>query len=409
MKKLFMLVAIAGLALAGCVKDEVQNLSNEQKGVKIAFEAPVLYDNFTTKSQLHGEITSTVYPKEENFVIFASQHTGDFTGWPAVGTANLPLNSTENGLCNFNGNTLGWNSVFDAWVPTYTEDGSTKYYYWPDGKKLSFSAMSPADLHSSSIGYTYGPSGLNITNFVNPEVGQQYDLLFAKRTTNKTAEDMLHSADYYAGIPISFQHALSSIHFSLDKESVDQNVRLKGITVTNVKNTANFSEKINESLGLGYAVGTNVNPEWTVETSSKVNYVSFDCKDGSALGLEFPVTPRYVTDIYNDLLAADKDKYSSNSLLVVPQEIGDDTKLVIEYTVDGAAKSKEYNLKGLATLNEAQGGIPGGIEETVNEWKIGHRYVYRLHYSASSHIKDVIYFSPSLEGWKLVQVINIEL
>ena len=63
----------------------------------------------------------------------------------------------------------------------------------------------------------------------------------------------------------------------------------------------------------------------------------------------------------------------------------------------------------ISTLSEADGGIAGGKVGVVNKWEIGHRYVYRLHYSSSSQIKDIIFFSPSVEGWKYVQVINIQL
>lgn len=405
MRKVFILAAVAGLAMVSCVKEEVHNAVSEQKDVKIAFESPLLYDNVTTRSNLHGEFSTTEYPTSEDFVIFAAQHTGNFAGWPAANAANLPINSVEDGLCPFNKMKLSYVSTFDAWVPSYEEDGKVKYYYWPDGKKLSFSAMSPADLDNGAT-YSYGPTGLNIENYVNPDVEGQYDLLFAKRTTNKTAADMVQSADYYSGIPITFQHALSSLHFSIAKDNIDQDVCLKGITVKNVKNTGNFVEGINETLGFDYTVGTNVNPSWVVDDASKTDYVSFDYS-GTGKGMEFPVTPRYVSDVYKDL--ADKTGYYSKSLLVVPQEIGDDTKLVIEYTVDGASKSKEYNLKGLSTLSEADGGIAGGKVGVVNKWEIGHRYVYRLHYSSSSQIKDIIFFSPSVEGWKYVQVINIQL
>lgn len=403
MKKMLLLLALAGIALASCVKNEALVLSNQEKGLMIGFESPFLYDNVSSKANVLGELTEATYPKSEKFIIYAAQHEGDFAGWPST-TVSTP-NSTENGLCHFNGNPISYISTFDAWVPTYLNDTKTDYYYWPSDKKLSFAAMSPAELGNGAT-VSYGADGLSITDFTNPDVGAQYDLLFAKRTTNHTASDMIQSADYYSGIPLAFQHAMSSIHFSLKKEIIDQEVYLKKIVLTNIKNSGNFKENINESVSLDYSATGAVTPQWEIG-SSKVNYVSFDAKTYGKIG--FPVAPRYVSDVVSDIAEADRKDMESHSLLILPQEIGDDVQLIITYEIEGNEKQKSYNLKGLSTLSESSGGISGGKTGTINSWEIGHRYVYRINYSASSEMKDIIYFSPKVENWEYVQVIQIEL
>ena len=74
MKKRLLAVALAGVALVGCVKNEDGTLV-KQEGVKIAFDTPLTYDN-STRANVHGEIghhtyegTTTVYtyPKGSNF------------------------------------------------------------------------------------------------------------------------------------------------------------------------------------------------------------------------------------------------------------------------------------------------------------------------------------------------------
>ena len=406
MKRMYFLTVFAVMALAGCVKNEVQSIDDQKNGVKIAFESPFLYDNMT-KGEVHGEISTTLYPQEEKFIIFASQHDGDFAGWPS-NKVSTP-NSTENGICDFHGTEIEYDSSFDAWIPTYDDNGSTGYYYWPMGKKLSFAAMSPSDLHNSAV-VTYDNTGLKIDGFENPDAGEQFDLLFARRTMNHTASDMTNHAGEYSGIPISFQHALSSIHFSIDKETLEQEVFLKKIQLTNVRYLGDFAENIDESKGLEYIIDQDadntVNPVWTVE-DPMTDYVPFDAKSYGSI--PFPVNPQYVSSIVNNLETDGEDLQDlfSSSLLIVPQEIDDNATLIIDYEISGVSQQKVYPLKGLATITE--GGIPSGKTGTVVSWDRGHKYTYRIHYSSASEMKDIIYFSPSVEGWTDVQVIQITL
>lgn len=406
MKKRLLLMAIAGMAMVGCVKDDPQSVKGDQMSQKILFESPFLYD-VNTKANVFGELSDELYPQQEDFIIFGVQHEGDFEGWL---TDVVPTpNSTVDGICYFSGSTISYNPSFDAWIPTYDNGGETEYYYWPQGKKLSFSAMSPAVLGSGTV--TYNATGLNIAGFTNPDAGYQFDLLFARRTMNHTAADMTNHAGTYSGIPISFQHALSSIHFSIDKEVEEQEVYLKKIELTNIKNTGSFAENINESAGLAYvidqATGNTVTPVWTVNDANKVNYVPFDAK--TYVKIPFPVNPQYVSSVVENLKigGADVKDLFTSSLLVLPQDIGDDVKLVITYEISGVEMVKEYALKGLSTV--PTGGIPGGKEGTISAWERGHKYTYRIHYSAASEMKDIIYFSPSVEGWTDVQVIQVTL
>lgn len=411
MKKMLLLTAMTVMTFAGCVKNEVHRLDSENHGPKIVFESPFMYDN-VTKAEVFGELNEAKYPQDENFIIFAAQHQGDFKGWPTKELTD-PL-SEEDGLCAFNGKEISYVSTFDAWAPTYLNDESkTEYYYWPQGKKLSFAAMSPSDLgdgnNSALVGYD--DTGLTITNYVNPEPGKQFDLLFAKRTMNHTSSDMIGVAGVYSGIPISFQHALSSIHFSICKDEFDQDVKLKKITLKGVINKGTFEEKIDESKGLSYVIdetsGNTVTPSWTVSADT-THYISFD---GNGKTIDFPLTAQYVSSVVDNMvkdeILSEGDVFST-SLLVIPQELTDETVLVIEYLINDSPQTKVCKLKDLETITD--GGILDADKHgTISAWERGYKYSYRIHYSTTSHKKDVIYFSPSVEGWKDVQIIQITL
>lgn len=370
MKKHLFLVALAGVALAGCVKNEVE--APAAKDVKIGFASPVLNSNVDTKASVYGEIgnhnypgtsVNYTYPREESFRIFAVEHSGALTSWTdATATA-------------FNNTSISYNSSLDAWAPLTSEGG---FYYWPDNKQLSFAAVSPAELDVDGVAATYGAAGVQIEDFVvDDDPAQQYDLLFSKRETNKTAADMVDTgADYYSGIPITFQHALSSIHFSLKKDaSVSENVSLVSITLKNAINKATFNENItNETT---YASS----PAWTVSTDAtdKKDYESFR-------GLvEFPITAQYVSDIAAK--DGEDDGDVSHPLLMVPQTLGDEVVVEVEYKVGSEVKTRSVQLNKYP------------ISAPITSWEVGTRYTYRLYYSKDAQMDDIIYFAPSTEGW----------
>ena len=384
MKKHLFLVALAGIALAGCVKNEVE--SPVRKDVKIGFATPVLNSNVDTKASVYGEIGSHSYsgtsvnysyPREESFRIFAVEHSGALTSW---------ANATPTA---FNNTAISYNGSLDAWAPMTAEGG---FYYWPDNKMLSFAAVSPAALDVTDVAATYGATGTKIENFVvADDPAKQYDLLFSKREVNKTSADMVDmGADYYSGVPITFQHALSSIHFSLKKDaSVTETVTLVGITLKNAVNKATFNENITNETA--YASS----PAWTVSTDAadKHNYTSFT---GS---VEFPINQRYVSDLAasDDAEGAEKDNDVSHALLMIPQALGNDVVVEVKYQVGAEVKTRTVQ------LNEYPSSAP------ITSWAVGTRYTYRLHYSKDAQMDDIIYFAPSTEGWAEGGIIEVTL
>ena len=391
MKKRVLFMALTGLALSSCVSDQMENGAGVAGPVKLTFDSPVLMNNSGTRANYYGEVgshtydgSSTVYnyPKEEDFTIYAVQHDGDFAGWSAAQAHEI------------NNTTVKYDQSVDGWAPKNSEDN---YYYWPSGK-MSFAATSPANLELSGVDRKYGANGLTITGFeVQSTADKHYDLLFSTRTINKTSADMLQGASYYSGIPIQFQHALSSVRFSI-QNTTDADVVLKEIKVYGVKYKGDFAENLDENTSdySQYVRGTNVNPAWDVKNDiiDEANgYVGFTGSVG------FPISAQYVAALSAaDTDAADENE-ESHQLLLMPQELTDDACVKVTYTVNGHQHSK------VAKFNEWK----DTSDNEVDEWQMGVRYTYRLVYSQGTADKDKIYFSPSTDQWVEHDIVVIEL
>lgn len=386
MKTKLFLAAIAVIAMTGCVKEEKTGVTGR---TLVTFDSPVTSRNVNTKANVYGEMTdysygsqvTYSYPREESFKIFAVQHEGDLTSW-ASATAT-----------DFNGQALEYDNMVDSWAPK--KDDNT-YYYWPDNVKMSFAAVSPSDMEAvnASVTPAYAADGLTIADFTVPsDPAKHFDLMFSQRAANKTAANMNHTADAYSGIPLTFQHALTSIHFSLKKDAgVTEDITLMKITLKSAKNKGTFKENIDESAGASaYVRGENgnVNPIWTVADSKEDSYVPFD---GEIL---FPIEAQYVSS----LAAADgtTDGDVSHALLLMPQTLANDVVAEIQYKVDENVKTKTVQ------LNTYPADTP------VTEWKLGYRYTYRLYYTTDTEKKDIISFGPNTEDWYDGGVIEVRL
>lgn len=422
MKKSLVLMAMASVALASCVNDVADVVQNqEQKKVKITFDTPVLYNNAESRAGFYGEIGSHQYvengvtysyPREESFQIYAVSHSSTFAGW----TSATVYNEFNNTSVSYD-----WNTGLDGWAPKTSAGG---YYYWPDGY-LSFAACSPANLElneknekptdesSTDVYRYYDNQGLTIKNFqVASDATKQYDLMFSERIVNQESDDMKHVASDYSGIPIRFQHALSSIRFSVRNKTLVP-VVLTSIEVKGVKYKGDFSENITEDAD-DYTryerdgTDPNVAPEWTVKDDIiSTPYTAFKGN------VTFPENPRYVSDLTteaNKLLGDGANKNICHQLLLMPQELTDKAELTVNYLVQGQPQTKTVDLE-LQKAGDTP--TPGeGVTDsrpTIKEWKMGKRYIYRLVYDSSTADKDKIYFAPSSDNWDEVTVIEVIL
>ena len=389
MKRKLFFAAITVAALAGCVKVEMEGLDDKSEKNLITFASPVTSRSLETKANVYGEMTeysygssaTYTYPRAESFMIFAVQHSGDLNSWDSATKTD------------FNGDELTYDGMVDSWAP---KKGDDSYYYWPDNVKMSFAAVSPSDMEAVNefVQPVYASDGLTITDFTVPsDPAKHFDLMFSERAANKTAANMNHTAAAYSGIPLTFQHALTSIHFSLKKDAgVTEDITLMSITLKNAKNKGTFKENITEGSDASvYDRGNNgnVNPTWAVADSKQNSYSSFS---GEVL---FPLEAQYVSA----LAVADgtSDGDVSHALLLMPQVLANEVVAEIQYKVDENVKTKTVQ------LNTYPSGSP------VTEWKLGYRYTYRLYYTTDTEKKDIISFGPSTDDWSDGGVIEVTL
>lgn len=362
MRKLFLTTAIASLALVGCVEDEPQNAQKQPQQIK--FNTPVLYTADGSRANHQGEISSNIYPEDEDFVVYAIAHEGEFAGW-------------TNGTAAAFNNTVALAS--NKWTPI--NPTTNKPYYW-ENEYMSFAAYSPANLEqinwNGANKCSYGATGLTIEGFeVAADPTKQFDLLFSKRT-HFHKENILTSDNNYSGVTIRFQHALSSVHFVVegDKNAEDL-VQLVSIKVKDVNYKGKFTENITEDADK-YVIGENVNPSWDVDNSATASYTAVEVDAANAINF-----------YENEKLEA-----TANDLLLMPQELSDNAILEVKYLVNGEEYVKDITLNTLTSEST-----------TVDEWVLGTRYYYVLRY----HAKDKIYFNPTVEEWVDVETIYVDL
>ena len=325
MKTRLFFMAFAGVALASCVNETVSDVEQKDEKALIAFDTPLLYNNSESRANVFGEYKGFTYdgntfsyPKTEDFVVYSNVYLGEFSGWDTSNnywtTPNITVSHRENAN--------GWRAE--------------TLYYWPYGKKLTFAAYSPADLtpfksynegtktgtvedgyNPSTLSIDYDADGLSITGFKVPDdPTYQYELLYSERSYNNSA----NQSGEYNGAPISFRHALSSVHFALKKD-VDIDVKLKKIEVLGAKAMGDFNEHVDETNPIVYSSA----PAWTNQ-SDPTDYVAYDSK--TTTGIEFPqLTAEHVVGLSNTV--ADDE---AHSLLLLPQMLqGHNVKLKVTY------------------------------------------------------------------------------
>ena len=424
MKTRLFLMAMASVALASCVSEDVSDVKQKDEKVKIAFETPVLYNNSESRAEVPGEIGHHEYdgiiysyPREEKFQIYAVQYnnTATFTSWNADGVEKA----------EFNDKPVEWAGIgIDGWAP---KDASNNYYYWPTNKKMAFAACSPADLDLDEYNETtkpegvkreYSSTGLNITNFSIPvkNDGAYYDLLFSERTIDKTAADMSHNASYYSGIPIKFQHALASVRFSLMNKTL-ATVKLTKIELWGVNSKANFTEGITtenteykratyNSTNNQYNDDGNVKPQWSGHDNSIAESAPYI---GFVGDIDFPhPNANYVSTISSYENEKNTEDNECHQLLLLPQVLPDNATLRVHYIVGSQSHYKDVLLKNQLAYQDPNN-TETSTSKSIDEWEIGKRYTYRLVYSDATQQQDMIYFAPSTDEWKDEDIIVVNL
>lgn len=343
MKKHVLFAMALMVALASCTKNEVLDLPEE----KISFSSPVVA--VTTKADVINEEMASPYDTAEEFAVWAyaypaSTSTNDWTG------GSVYMNNVT---CSYNAAVDGTNP---GWAPS-------SVYYWPKNYWLAFAAYSPAVSDGTK---TYDSNGLTVTDFITPAAGQQYDLMYSKRTSLMQACPSDNNAGGYHGVDLLFNHALSSIVVNVklkDAYNTDakQSIVVNEIYFKNVAEKGTFKENYGST------------PEWTLDTGTDPTSYS-------------PFASGQLDGVTNTDFTT-----GSNALMLIPQSIND-IKLYVKYTLKGDSELvHEFDLDITGTYQDNN----NAIVQNVVTWECGKRYIYNIVIGL-----DKIHFAPSVTPWE---------
>ena len=345
MKKFMLFAAMASVVLTSCVNEDKEVMESASKKA-ISFDMPVMKP---TRAVL-GEIIGTDYPTNESFKVYCKSYTDAYAGWNGA-----KQYFAEAGEVVSNNGT--------QWTTAIT-------HYWPElGNNLVFAAYSPADAAGA---YTQTNAGLQIKNFTTADAYSQYDLMYTARVAGKNKGN---NGD--VAVPLIFKHALTSVVFSAVAADDKATYKIKSLTVNgSFVTTADFNQNITTVTDLD---GT---PVWTtVSVADK----SYGILSGTEDTDDVTVTNSGALLTGNGT-AADVE----SALLLIPQSVNGATTVTIVY--DKIITGNTSELTATIKLSEFKAG-----GASVDEWKMGNRYVYNIIFGANKPI----HFSPSIEAdWK---------
>ncbi len=343
MKKFFLLAAMAGVALTGCVKTESE-VAVKSDSNRIVFDNPVV--SSVTRALIDG----TEYPTDVPFSVYA-QYKNANTG------ENLLY--MENVTTQYVTSTPGTNQ--ESWVPVGN-------YYWPKQGTLSFAAYSPTA--ASTVFNTVSwadDSGFTFDNF-NAATNQanSYDLMYSDYVADQEQGDEADYTKYY-GIQLTFRHALSALVFRAKAadEYDGAEIKVKTIEVLEAYNQGDL---------------TTNNADNTAGWSDFQN-----------------PTTMAVANIAGAALDHTDFAQQGDVLLMVPQAFDHNggVQVKITYTIDteSNATMTQTHTVDLSMLTE------NGTVTAHADWKMGKRYIYDITIGL-----DRIYFAPTVTDWEDVTV-----
>jgi hypothetical protein len=260
-------------------------------------------------------------------------------------TRGAPVTGTDAPVGSFG--VLGYLLTGGAWSSSLTSSfmyntqvtrsGSSSSYtynyfpvkYWPDNTsdKVQFFAYYPYQGNGVTLSSATTTGYPTITYTPGTTVSSQVDLMYA--SSSAVNNKMTSTA-----VNLGFSHALTRISFSakLDPSFTTQKVFIQSIQITGIKSSGTLSFDPSKSSS-----------PWTIGTATSSYTASVS--DGSLL----PTANQALsTSAYN--LMTNYTGY----LLLLPQSVTTSNTVVVNYTVDGTAKTATYTLSA-ATWSMGQG------------------------------------------------------
>lgn len=365
MKKNLWLAALVGVALTGCVNEEVSPEA-KQKEV-LSFSAPVMATQ--SRANVMGEINGVKYDANEHFKVFCKSYKNSFKGWNTSDDISHYFNA--NGETAKSGLTVGQGNYWATDV----------VHYWPEVEyNLAFGAYSPAEFGSaaSNTQISYTGNGLKLVGFKTEENSNlQYDLMYSSRIYD------LNKSEYSnKSVPLVFKHALSSIVFSSQKSSTDVNYEITKLEIVGLfAEEGDFSQGIKETIGTDNKYVETEAPGW-----ENLSYVSQNrTYTPTFTSFQVPVeSPKQFTS-------------GTSSLLLIPQSIPEEAYVKVYYTkTTNPGSANEKKLATSATIKLKDFSYTHNNQTIkVDKWDMGKRYVYRIAFGQNTRI----YFEPSTVDW----------
>lgn len=352
MKKYFWMAALASVAFASCVNEEMTEVNQEQSKRLLSFGAPVMYNQSRI---VNGEISGSTYPTEENFVVYGFEHRGQFAGWGV----NEEKNASDQRYFPESGEEVQHRPNSSYW------DTATNYYLptEPD-HYLSFLACSPVRAKNHGT-FTVDSDGLTITDWkMQANSSIQYDLMCSTVTANVAQ----------ARVPINFYHTLSSICFSFSKADNGADTP-HAIHLTSVKVGGDILNKGTFKQNLPGTSNIQGAPRWKDLSKDGDNeYVLL--ADTKEVFVEGSATTAFV----------------GGNFLPIPQQVNSDMYVEISYTI----QQEEGEVADNKTLKIPFTNFIKTGGSVTEEWLMSNRYTYHIHFGALTKI----FFAPTImQNW----------
>ena len=366
MKKSLLIAAMAGFALVSCTENDLDNSVKVQEA--ITFSAPVVKPNTKAASEVGG-----LYDESLRFRVWGHYYEGN------------EYTTFSDGMVYIDEAQCTYNSTSNTWIPS--KDGNT--YYWPKNGTLTFIAYHPStDVLAAKT--SVSNKGLTISNYfvdnAQPNTDME-DLMFSERAYNMKKSSQGDLSDPvlspYAGVDLQFRHALASIAFNAkqDKAYPGTEVKIKGISLSNVVTEGTFCQNLDDANGETtktdkLTLGTSATAAaWTWGASAtKAKYTV----DLTATALDNDADIAAFWPCTNGFVAPALGNFRATDLMLIPQDVST-VKLRIDYsieTVDSDPINQYYEV------------------DLTGSWKIGYRYVYNITFSF-----DPITFAPTVDVW----------
>lgn len=206
MKKSFLMLGVAAMALASCTNEEVLNVADSRA---ISFDNAFV--NNSTRSVSNPSLTV--------------DNLSSFDVYGFVEKTEKPTNSTK---------------IFDGTVVTKSGSGWTypagETQYWVNGNTYTFGAIAPSKVGTVS-GVSLADGKVNMTvSFTNTN-NDQKDLLHAA-----PAAVSVESDTYSEPVKMTFNHQLSKVKFSFKNlVGAGYSVKVKDVKITNAKETGTLT------------------------------------------------------------------------------------------------------------------------------------------------------------------------